>query len=234
MILDLALEDADGLSLVKTLKDERGEPSLPVLLLVPPEFDHEIARQAGVDLVLAKPVRYQALYRVLAGRLNRRTPSSSSTIPSTLPVDSINPGDATLPQFTGRILLVEDNSVNQEVASAMLGQFGCSVEIAGNGHEALEATGRARYDLVLMDCQMPIMDGFEATRRIRARETASTTGPPRLPIVALTAHVLENDRQSCFAAGMDDYLSKPFTRLQLARMLTRWLPRPERPLRGKT
>jgi CheY-like chemotaxis protein len=126
--------------------------------------------------------------------------------------------------------LVEDNSVNQEVARAMLEQFGCSVEVAGNGFEAFEATGRTRYDLVLMDCRMPEMDGFEATRRIRARETASTTTrTPRLPIVALTAHVLESDRQSCLAAGMDDYLSKPFTRLQLERMLTRWLPAPMSP-----
>jgi CheY-like chemotaxis protein len=229
MILDLALEDGDGLSLIKTLEDEPCGASLPVILLAPPEFDHEIARQAGVDLVLPKPVRYQALYRALAKRLNRLTPSPSPPVQSSSPAGSINPGDATLPRFAGRILLVEDNSVNQEVARAMLEQFGCSVEVAGNGFEALEATGRTRYDLVLMDCRMPEMDGFEATRRIRARETASTTRTPRLPIVALTAHVLESDRQSCLAAGMDDYLSKPFTRLQLERMLTRWLPAPMSP-----
>ena len=234
LILDLALEDADGLSLIKTLKSEAGGPSLAVILLAPPEFDREIAREAGADLVLTKPVRYQALYRALARRLNRLTPSSSpSIIPSTSPAGMINPG-AIPPQFTGCILVVEDNSVNQEVARTMLEQLGCSVEVAGNGREALEATGRARYDLVLMDCQMPEMDGFEATRRIRAREAVSTTGTPRLPIVALTAHVLESDRQACLAAGMDDYLSKPFTRLQLERLLTRWLPRPERPLRSGT
>ena len=202
-----------------------------------PEFDHEIAQQTGVDMVLDKPVRYQALYRALVRLLNRTSPSptpSIQSIPSvSSPAASINPGDSTLPRFTGRILLVEDNSVNQEVARTMLEQFGCSVEVAGNGCEALEATDRTRYDLILMDCQMPEMDGFEATRRIRAREAAAP-GTPRLTIVALTAHVLESDRQSCLAAGMDDYLSKPFTRLQLERLLARWLPRPERPLRGET
>lgn len=226
MILDLALEDADGLSLIKTLQDEPRGVSLPVILLAPPEFDHEIARQAGVDLVLTKPVRYQALYRALAKRLNRLTPPSPPPVQSSSPAGSIYPGGATLPRFAGHILLVDDNSMNQEVARAMLEQFGCSVEVAGNGLEAFEATGRTRYDLVLMDCRMPEMDGFEATRRIRARETACTTGAPRIPIVALTAHVLESDRQSCTAAGMDDYLSKPFTRLQLERMLLRWLPPP--------
>jgi CheY-like chemotaxis protein len=119
--------------------------------------------------------------------------------------------------------------VNQEVARTMLEQFGCSVDIAGNGLDALQAIDRTRYDLVLMDCHMPVMDGFEATRRIRARETSQTEAPPRLPIVALTAHMLESDRQSCLSAGMDDYLSKPYTRLQLERMLARWLPRPEQP-----
>ena len=124
--------------------------------------------------------------------------------------------------------------MNQEVARTMLEQFGCSVDIAGNELDALQATDRTRYDLVLMDCHMPLMVGFEATRRIRVRETSQAKAPPRLPIVALTAHVLESDRQSCLSAGIDDYLSKPYTRLQLERMLARWLPHPKRPSSGKT
>ena len=233
-ILDLALDDMDGLSLVNALKDEPAGVSLPVMLLVPSEFDHEIARQACVDMVLDKPVRYQALCRALARLLSRSTPSSPPSIPSIPPATSISLDEAIRPQFAGHILVVEDNSVNQEVARTMLEQFGCSVDIAGNELDALQATDRTRYDLVLMDCHMPLMDGFEATRRIRVRETSQAKAPPRLPIVALTAHVPESDRQSCLSAGIDDYLSKPYTRLQLERMLARWLPHPKRPSSGKT
>ncbi|MEX5214089.1 MAG: response regulator [Nitrospiraceae bacterium] len=235
IILDLILADGDGLTLIDRLKHEERAPLPSLILLAPSEFDHEIARQAGVDVVLAKPVRYQALYRALVERLQHNA-SASLTVPPaappTSPIGSIGRGQTVPSQFSGRILLVEDNSVNQEVARTILEQFGCEVEISGNGLEALTATGRTRYALVLMDCHMPEMDGFEATRRIRAREAAS--GTPRLPIIALTTHALESDRQSCFAAGMDDSLSKPFTRFQLERMLARWLPPLEQSSSGGT
>lgn len=182
---------------------------------------------------MAKPVRYQALYRALAGRLARTMPSVPSLPSVSGPVDSIRQDGAHLPQVTGRILVVEDSSVNREVARALLEQFGCSVEIAQNGHAALDATSLTPYDLVLMDCQMPEMDGFEATRRIRAREAEARPRTPRLTIIALTVNVLESDRRSCLAAGMDAYLSTPFTRRQLERLLARWLPHLERLPRGE-
>jgi CheY-like chemotaxis protein/HPt (histidine-containing phosphotransfer) domain-containing protein len=123
------------------------------------------------------------------------------------------------------ILLVEDNPVNREVASGMLETFACRIDFAENGREALTATETKKYDLVFMDCQMPEMDGLTATRLIRERESKamSVASVPRVPIVALTAHAMQGDRELCLAAGMDDYLTKPFTLTQLEQVLARWI-----------
>jgi CheY-like chemotaxis protein len=119
------------------------------------------------------------------------------------------------------ILLVEDNPVNREVAVGMLESLGCTTDSAENGWMALKAMNTATYDAVLMDCQMPVMDGLAATGEIRRRE--QTSGAARVPIIALTANAMEGDRERCLAAGMDDFLSKPFTQQQMATMLRRWL-----------
>jgi signal transduction histidine kinase/CheY-like chemotaxis protein len=128
----------------------------------------------------------------------------------------------------GRILLAEDNPVNQEVAVAMLEILGHRVEVACDGRQALEALERSTFDLVLMDCQMPEPDGFEATARLRENEAgagpADASGLRRVPVVALTASAMQGDRERCLAAGMDDYLSKPFTLPQLGGVLAKWLP----------
>jgi signal transduction histidine kinase/ActR/RegA family two-component response regulator len=125
--------------------------------------------------------------------------------------------------FAGtRVLVVEDNLTNRVIAKAMLESLGCSVESADNGRLGIERMAEGRFDIVLMDCQMPEMDGFQATRAWRDREAAATG---RLTIIALTANALEGDRELCLAAGMDDYLAKPFNRAQLALMLSRWAPR---------
>ncbi|PWF54616.1 response regulator, partial [Massilia glaciei] len=124
-----------------------------------------------------------------------------------------------------RVLLAEDNPVNVEVASAMLDSLGLEVTCARNGDEALRAARDGEYDLVLMDCQMPVMDGFAATTEIRRHEHED--GHPRgLPIIAITANALQGDRESCLAAGMDDYLSKPFTQQQLGAVIGRWIALP--------
>lgn len=131
-----------------------------------------------------------------------------------------------------RILLVEDNPVNREVACGMLETFNCRIDTAENGRQAVAATAVTDYALVFMDCQMPEMDGLTATRLIREREAHSTghsgAGKPRpaarVPIVALTAHAMQGDKELCLAAGMDDYLTKPFTLLQLEGVLARWVP----------
>ena len=125
--------------------------------------------------------------------------------------------------FDAHLLLAEDNPVNQEVARNMLENIGCRVEVVDNGREAVAAASRTRFDLILMDCQMPRMDGYQATESIRRREEAENEPGNRLPIIALTAHAMEGDRERCLAAGMDDYLAKPFTQKQLAEVLERWL-----------
>jgi PAS domain S-box-containing protein len=124
--------------------------------------------------------------------------------------------------FLGRILLAEDNLVNQEVALGMLESLGYQVDTVTDGPTVLEASARDRYDLIFMDCQMPDMDGYETTRAIRQREKEQGDG--HIPIVALTAHAMEGDREICLAAGMDDYLSKPFTKENLQHILRKWLP----------
>ncbi|MBK7951590.1 MAG: response regulator [Deltaproteobacteria bacterium] len=122
-----------------------------------------------------------------------------------------------------RVLVAEDNPVNTEVVTAMLRLLGHEVESVANGRAAVEVSGLRSFDLVLMDCQMPEMDGFAATRAIREREQQTGRSGQRVPVVALTAHAMTGDREHCLAAGMDDYLSKPFTRAALSALLDRWL-----------
>ncbi len=141
-----------------------------------------------------------------------------SALPTAGP-DSTHVAAAPVPSTT-RVLLAEDNAVNRHVALAMLRSLGFSADTAVDGREAVDATARVRYDVVLMDCHMPGMDGFSATAMIRERD--ALTGAPRVPIVALTANAMTGDREACIAGGMDDYLSKPFTRAQLQALLERW------------
>jgi len=126
-----------------------------------------------------------------------------------------------------RVLLAEDNFVNQLVGQSMLESIGCSVELVNNGLEAVEALSRNSYDLVFMDCQMPEMDGYRATRFIREREDAQRSENDRkisrVPIIALTAHTLTGDREKCLSAGMDDYIPKPFKKDQLIAVVKKWL-----------
>jgi CheY-like chemotaxis protein len=118
------------------------------------------------------------------------------------------------------VLLVEDNPVNQEVGRTMMEAFGCRVDVVSNGAEVLDRMEASRYDIIFMDCEMPVMDGFEATRLIRWREKQQ--GRSRAAIVALTAHASVQDRSRCLEAGMDDYLGKPFRLQELSRMMEKW------------
>jgi CheY-like chemotaxis protein len=121
-----------------------------------------------------------------------------------------------------RVLLAEDNPVNQEVGRLILEGLDCLVEVVDDGRHAVEEVFSERYDLVFMDCQMPDLDGYEATSMIRQREAKIDGGRRRVPIIALTAHAMEGDRELCLAAGMDDYVSKPFNAAQIGAILEKW------------
>ena len=127
-----------------------------------------------------------------------------------------------------RVLLAEDNVVNAKLAVRLLERLSCHVDVASNGHEALKMVQSIPFDLVFMDCQMPEMDGFEATRAIRAWENTSRVGESpvsQLPIIALTANAMQGDRERCLSAGMNDYITKPLSRADLARVLEASKPR---------
>ncbi|HEX2485829.1 MAG TPA: response regulator [Myxococcota bacterium] len=218
-LLDVHMPGMDGLALARAIRSKPGLPAPRVALLTSLATEDEAAlREAGVELQLSKPVRLAELRHAFA-QLTGQEPNESAAL--------VRPAEANGP-LAGLVLLVEDNPVNQEVASEMIRSLGCEVHLAEDGARALEILSNARYDAVLMDCQMPRMDGFEVTRALRAREGAG----PRMPIVALTANVLEGDRETCLAAGMDDYLPKPFDRAQLRAILRRWLPQPGSQARG--
>jgi CheY-like chemotaxis protein/HPt (histidine-containing phosphotransfer) domain-containing protein len=129
------------------------------------------------------------------------------------------------------VLVAEDNQVNQKVVARMIGQLGHRVDLVANGLEAVEAYGRGGYDLILMDCRMPEMDGFEATRSIRRAEADAGEGR-RVPIVALTANALASDRERCRRAGMDDHLAKPVRLDDVRTLIDRWLSAATSPGRG--
>jgi len=129
------------------------------------------------------------------------------------------PRDGARRRLAGDVLVAEDNAVNREVVRAMLEKLGASVTVVENGEQAVALARERHFDLILMDCQMPVLDGYEATQRIRATQTG-----PRTPIVAFTANAFAEDRLRCERAGMDDYIAKPATRERLLEVLSRWLP----------
>ena len=226
-ILDMLMPEMDGATLARTIKAEPGVAQVRLIMLTSlGRYGHPIAAEAaGIEHYVTKPVRSSQLYDCLTLMLNgsHQTPATFSAAPK----------KQHLTGLTGRILLVEDNPVNQLVARSMLEALGCQVETANNGQEALEALNIATYDMVMMDCQMPQMDGLAATRIIRERENESPGSARRAPIIALTANAFDSDRAACLAAGMDDYLSKPYGMEQLRGILTRWLPQRKMSLGGQ-
>jgi CheY-like chemotaxis protein len=211
ILTDLCMPGMDGVAFATAVRE--GQPdkteafrALPILLLAS-HAEREVTRKAPVDEIIVKPVReaqlVRSLQRLLAP-LGKATTAAAGT-----------PAAAEM-GARGHILLAEDNLVNQKVALIMLKKLGYTVDVAANGREAVEALGQAAYAAILMDCQMPEMDGFEATRNIR--ESASAD----IPIIALTANALPGEKERCLAAGMNDYLAKPINRELLAEKLAAW------------
>ena len=219
---DLALVDdqmpgEDGFQLAKLIGRDARWSALRLILLTTRD-DHDSGESARLfAAVLAKPLRRSQLLTCVARVMSGQPGTAPETLAGAPPAAPTPAARGAAP----RILLVEDNPVNREVAVAMLENLGCATEAAENGWLAIEAMTATTYDAVLMDCQMPIMDGLTAAGEIRRRE--HTSGAARVPIIALTANAMEGERERCLAAGMDDFLSKPFTQRQLATLLRRWL-----------
>lgn len=219
-ILDLQMPEMDGLMLTRELRKLKNGRTLPVILLT--SLGRREVKADGLNFAafLSKPLKPSSLLDALAGifALHSTAPSKVSA-PAAL--------DPTLGERRPlRILLVEDNAVNQKLAIRLLEQMGYRADLASNGLEAVESVRRQRYDLILMDVQMPEMDGLEAARRIRKIKGLSQ---PR--IAAMTANVLQEDREMCIAAGMDDYISKPIRINELIQVLDRAHPLKPRPRR---
>jgi len=213
-LLDWQMPDLDGLALARQIKSDPLIPA-PVLIMLSAADDDAIALQdpdAGISYYLPKPVRQDRLLTCLLDAQRERMPCTTLAAPT-----------AEQPEFRDvHVLLAEDNLANQEVALDMLELLGCQVDVVRNGSEAIQAFGRQTYQLILMDCHMPVTDGFQAAAAIRGLEREQQR--QRIPIVALTADVQQGIEQQCRNAGMDEYLSKPFDQRRLAQALRRWLP----------
>lgn len=173
--------------------------------------------KSGFSAYLTKPVKQSVLYDCLVTVAGLEVEAGSEEPPIVTQYSIKENARRRL-----RILIVEDNEVNQKVAVALLVKLGYSADVAGNGKEALEALGSGEYSLVLMDCQMPVMDGYETTRAIRSEEMPLAIRV--IPVIAMTANAMEGDRQRCLEAGMNDYLPKPISPASLSAVLDRWLP----------
>jgi CheY-like chemotaxis protein/HPt (histidine-containing phosphotransfer) domain-containing protein len=220
-ILDMELTHSSGLLLAATIKSDPATRATRLLLLSPERLaaDPVQRREAGVAYQLIKPARAADLFACLATR------PRGAAVPAPQFEPPPEPPRAATRSRARRVLLAEDNPVNVEVAKAMLESLGLDAHCARNGEEALQLVRGGDYDAVLMDCQMPVMDGFAATSAIRHEEREA--GRARtLPVIAITANALQGDREACLAAGMDDYLSKPFTQQQLAAVIGRWIALP--------
>ncbi|EIJ42256.1 signal transduction histidine kinase [Beggiatoa alba B18LD] len=213
ILLDETLmQSGESLTFIKSVKNDYRFKQIPIILMTTVQYELQSSLPEHLATPLTKPIRQQDLLNAL---LSIATPHYS-------PIHTLSPLQTQpLPQHTCRLLLAEDNIINQEVAKDMLQQLGCYVTIAHNGREALQRLEQESFDLILMDCYMPYMDGFEASLRIRERERCLSLPP--VPIIALTANAMQGDRERCLSAGMNDYLSKPVIFEQLQDMLKVWL-----------
>ena len=216
-LLDMQMPGMDGLTLARAIRANPDLAGVKLLLLSSwTEAGHSVDVQAaGFAARLPKPVRPSRLLTQLVALLGRDGAESPTLPRPTADVGLPSPGTR-----SARILVAEDNAVNQKLIARLLEKKGHRVDVVANGREAVHAVTRIGYDLVLMDVQMPEMDGLEATRQIRAADRSEVA---RIPIIALTANAMQGDQERCLSAGMDDYLAKPVKPVDLAAALDRWL-----------
>ena len=213
-VVDAALRGIDGYDLAGLVRAERELADTRIVLVSGFEQPaRERLAQSGIDAVVVKPVRASELYDAMVGVAGGATVRTAARAGAEAPAPTAR---------RAHILLVEDNAINQEVAREMITRLGHSCTCLDSGAPAVEAATGGVYDLVLMDCQMPGMDGYDATAAIRTWEARHGQGR-RIPIVALTAHAMKGDRNRCLAVGMDDYLTKPLQADDLQSILEHWL-----------
>jgi two-component system sensor histidine kinase/response regulator len=221
ILMDMNMPKMNGYELIQRIRRRKDWSNATIMMLTSAGHRGDAARcqELGVGAYLLKPIRQSELREAIARVLGAR--EQKGAIPL---ITRYSLHDAREPSSSLRVLLAEDNPVNQRLASRLLEKRGHSVVVAANGVEALEAIEKGSFDMVFMDVQMPVMDGFEATSAIRKREGA---GGVRLPIVALTAHAMKGDREKCLAAGMDGHLTKPIRPDELDEILRSYLERRE-------
>jgi len=223
-LLDMQMPEMDGMTLAREIKADPAIRSTRLIILTSMGYMHtqDELRAAGVDAYLVKPVKQSRLFDCLISVLGRATAENVFAKPQAEAKQDL-PNDELQRVRRAKILLAEDNAVNQKVALAQLRGLGFSADAVSNGIEALNALAQVPYDIILMDCQMPEMDGYEASQAIRqAERDAKATWRVPVRIVAMTANAMSGDREKCLAAGMDDYLSKPVSKTELQSALLRW------------
>ncbi|ABK98532.1 response regulator [Pelobacter propionicus] len=221
-ILDMMMPAMDGIELAHAIRTDPSIPPLHMVMLTSSGIIGEMERSqaAGIEYCLTKPVRSSWLYDCLIGLTGTALGRTSQRKEQEQVVAT---GFTTVSDSSA--LLVEDNLVNQDVGREMLRFLGYEVTVASNGSEALDLLASRRFSIILMDCQMPVMDGYQTTKELRLREKSAPGeggGTPHQTVIALTAHAGEQDRELCMEAGMDDYLTKPYTLEQLTGILSRW------------
>ena len=217
-VLDYQMPGMDGRALGRILMEDPALRGTVRILLSSLGGEGGCGEEQEFAACLAKPARPRELREALIRALRGASKEEREGTPRRASGDLMG-------RFAGRkgrILLVEDNPVNQQVALGILGKLGLRARAAGNGAEALAALEEEDFDLVLLDVQMPVMDGLEAARSVR--DPGSSVRDHRIPLIAMTAHAMQGDREACLAAGMDDYLPKPVKPGALAELLERWLP----------
>ncbi|HEY5658802.1 MAG TPA: response regulator, partial [Myxococcota bacterium] len=215
LLLDGDMQDIQGPELVRTIREDARIANVSLVMLCSVTSEGAV-EESDLQRSLTKPVRQSHLFDSLSAVLGHAAESRGSA----------EEGAEEAAGGMGiRVLLAEDNLANQEVVAAMLDDLGCRLDVVNDGQEALEALASRHYDIVLMDCRMPVMDGYQAAEEIRRREVEQSV-ERGVPIVALTAHAVEGEREKCIESGMDDYLAKPFRQDQLRQTLERWLGAP--------
>lgn len=214
VLLDYHMPEMDGLQLATAVSQDEVLAGVPMIMLssVHNLGSRESLQEVGIQSYLTKPVRQTDLFNALVNLASKIDTNGMTTEPD---------AEEKKGAIDSRVLVVEDNIVNQKVAIAVFGWLGVDLTVANNGEEAFKLRKKNAFDMIFMDCQMPIMDGYQATQAIRRWEEEHEDSV-HVPIIALTANAIEGDREKCLAVGMDDYLSKPFNAEQIREKIERW------------